>query len=88
MLVNGLMLTENETKTLMNFTHGCIKPSSIKSWLRKNETTLSAAELGAESNKKKTNQLLYTVDEDFTEETKSDYEQDYLDDIKELEVIF
>ena len=85
LLVNGLMLTENETKTLMNFTHGCIKPSSIKSWLRKNETTLSAAELGAESNKKKTNQLLYTVDEDFTEETKSDYEQDYPDDIKELE---
>eukprot|EP00435_Cladocopium_sp_Y103_P054634 s153_g17.t2 len=85
LLINGLLLTDVETKALLNFTHGCIKPSSIKSWLRKNETKLSAAELGADKDKKKTNQLLYTVEENFTEETQTDDEQDYPDEIKELE---
>ena len=51
LLVNGLQLSERETKALLNFTHGCIKPPSIKSWLRKNETSLSASELGADRKK-------------------------------------
>ena len=50
-MINGLQLTESDTKALLNYTHGCIKPSSIKSWLRKNETKLSASELGADRKK-------------------------------------
>ena len=51
LMMNGLQLTESDTKALLNYTHGCIKPSSIKSWLRKNETKLSASELGADRKK-------------------------------------
>ena len=51
LMINGLQLTESDTKALLNYTHGCIKPSSIKSWLRKNETKLSASELGADRKK-------------------------------------
>ena len=50
-MINGLQLTESDTKALLNYTLGCIKPSSIKSWLRKNETKLSASELGADRKK-------------------------------------
>ena len=41
LMINGLQLTEMETKNMLNFTHGCIRPRSIKEWLRKNETKLS-----------------------------------------------
>eukprot|EP00435_Cladocopium_sp_Y103_P039146 s2194_g10.t1 len=85
LLINGLLLTDSETKALLNFTHGCIKPSSIKCWLRKNETKLSAAELGADRDKKKVSQVLYTVDEDEHDGTISDSEQEMHDEIKELE---
>ena len=51
LMINGLQLTESDTKALLNYTHGCIKPNSIKSWLRKNETKLSASELGADRRK-------------------------------------
>ena len=57
LMINGLQLTETETKAMLNYTHGCIKPSSIKSWLRKNETRLSAAELGADKKKNQVNFL-------------------------------
>ncbi len=57
LMINGLQLTEMETKNMLNFTHGCIRPRSIKEWLRKNETKLSAAELGADRKKTNTNYL-------------------------------
>lgn len=55
LMINGLQLTEMETKNMLNFTHGCIRPRSIKEWLRKNETKLSASELGADKKKANTN---------------------------------
>ena len=55
LMINGLQLTETETKNMLNFTHGCIRPRSIKEWLRKNETKLSASELGADRKKTNTN---------------------------------
>ena len=85
MLINALLLTDMETKNLLNFTHGCIRTSSIKNWLRKNETRLSAAELGADKDKKKVQQLLYTVDESEHEDKVSEYEYDPADEIQELE---
>ena len=57
LMINGLQLTETETKAMLNYTHGCIKPSSIKSWLRKNETRLSAAELGTDKKKNQVHSL-------------------------------
>ena len=79
------MLTDAETKALLNFTRGCIKPSSIKGWLMKNETKLSAAELGADKDKKKVQQLLYTVDESEHEGKATESEYDVNDEIQELE---
>ena len=60
LMINGLQLSETDTKALLNFTRGCIKPSSIKDWLRKNETRLAASELGAE--KAKVNKVYFTED--------------------------
>ena len=85
LLINALLLTDMETKNLLNFTHGCIRTSSIKNWFRKNETRLSAAELGADKDKKKVQQLLYTVDEVEHEDKVSEYEYDPDDEIQELE---
>ena len=59
LMINGLQLTESDTKALLNYTHGCIKPNSIKSWLRKNETKLSASELGAD--RKRTADAFHTM---------------------------
>ena len=57
LLINGSQITENETRAVLNFTHGCIKPQSVKDWLRKKETQLSAAALG--SDRKKTQSVLH-----------------------------
>lgn len=80
LLINGLQLTENETRAMLNFTHGCIRPTSVKEWLRKNETKLSAAELGAD--RKKANGVLLTEAVDY-EDDPEEYEVD--EEINELE---
>ena len=41
LLINGLKLDEGDVKAMLNYTRGDITPSSIKSWLRKNETKLT-----------------------------------------------
>lgn len=80
LLINGLQLTENEARAMLNFTHGCIRPTSVKEWLRKNETKLSAAELGAD--RKKANGVLLTEALDELEDPQ-EYEVD--EEINELE---
>jgi hypothetical protein len=80
LLINGLQLTENEARAMLNFTHGCIRPTSVKEWLRKNETKLSAAELGAD--RKKANGVLLTEALDELEDPQQ-YEVD--EEINELE---
>ena len=49
LLINALGLTENDTKALLNYTHGSIEPNEIRTWLRKHETKLQASQLGAEA---------------------------------------
>jgi len=53
LLIHGLGLDENDTKALLNFTHGGIKPKSIKAWLRKSETKVSINQVGADKDAKK-----------------------------------
>ena len=60
---------------MLNFTHGCIRPTSVKEWLRKNETKLSAAELGADRKKPNGVMLTETLDDgDDLEENEVDEE--------------
>ena len=85
LMINGLQLTEMETKNMLNFTHGCIRPRSIKEWLRKNETKLSASELGAD--KKKTNTNYHTEIEAHALEEGEDPTENWNDpEIEELEL--
>ena len=85
LMINGLQLTETETKAMLNYTHGCIKPSSIKSWLRKNETRLSAAELGADKKKTQVNFLTefegHHIENNDIEENDEDKEE--IDEIEQ-----
>ena len=75
LLINGLQLSEGETKALLNFTRGCIRPVSIKEWLRKNETKLGAHELG--SDKKKAANIMYAETEPIEDDAEdSEYEFD------------
>ena len=80
LLINGLQLSDSETKAMLNYTHGCIKPHSVKEWLRKNETKLSAAELGAD--RKKPHGILHT---EALDEHDDSEEQEVDDEIEELE---
>ena len=75
LLVNHLQLTESETKALLNFTCGSIKPEDIKNWLRKSESKLSASELGSDK-RKPTSSILLTEkeNEDLEEEDDEDQE--------------
>ena len=85
LMINGLQLTEMETKNMLNFTHGCIRPRSIKEWLRKNETKLSASELGAD--KKKTNTNYHTEIEAHALEEEGEPTEQWNDpEIEELEL--
>ena len=85
LMINGLQLTETETKNMLNFTHGCIRPRSIKEWLRKNETKLSASELGAD--KKKSNANYHTEIEAHALEEEGDNNEAWQDpEIEELEL--
>eukprot|EP00435_Cladocopium_sp_Y103_P050254 s2395_g15.t1 len=54
LLINGLKLEEHDVKSMLNYTRGDIKPSSIKSWLRKNETKLTINQLGIDQVRKST----------------------------------
>ena len=94
LMINGLQLSEADTKALLNFTRGCIKPSSIKDWLRKNETRLAASELGAE--KAKVNKVYFAEDvleKDPYDETGDEVDQEieilenYLTDLQDGEEI-
>ena len=80
LLINGLQLTDHETNAMLNYTHGCIKPHSVKEWLRKNETKLSAAELGAD--RKKTHGVLHT---EMANKAEDSEEQEVENEIEELE---
>ena len=82
LLINGLQLHEGETRALLNFTRGCIKPVSIKDWLRKNETKLAASELGAD--KKKTSSVLHT-EMDYDVEIENDQDEELDQEIAALE---
>lgn len=84
LIINGLQLSEMETKNLLNFTRGDIRPKSIKEWLRKNETRLSASELGADKDKTKRAFGAHHLEdpEIFPEDQE---EQDIEDEINELE---
>jgi len=82
LLINGLQLHEGETRALLNFTRGCIKPVSIKDWLRKNETKLAASELGAD--KKKTSSVLHT-EMDYDVEIDNDQDEELDQEIATLE---
>ena len=84
LMINGLQLAEGEVKALLNYTHGCIKPTSIKDWLRKNETRLSAQELGADK-KKTTASIMLTENYKETEEHDEEGENEYDEEIHELE---
>ena len=84
LLINGLQLTDAETKSLLNFNHGCIKPATIKSWLRKNETKLLAAELGADKDRKKTTGVNYMEKETYYMDDESGMN---LDEDSEAEAI-
>ena len=53
LLIHGLRLDDNDTKAMLNFTHGDIKPKSIKAWLRKSETKLSITQVGVDKDSKK-----------------------------------
>ena len=57
---------------MLTFTQGDIKPSSIKSWLRKNESKLTVSQLGADS--RKTNAVMFTEkdEEDVIEESENE----------------
>ena len=85
LMINGLQLSEMETKNMLNFTHGCIRPRSIKEWLRKNETKLSAAELGADK-KKVTSSYLTEVEAHVLEEEVDQGGTDGDPEIEELEL--
>lgn len=82
LLINGLQLHEGETRALLNFTRGCIKPVSIKDWLRKNEPKLAASELGAD--KKKTSSVLHT-EMDYDVEIENDQDEELDQEIAALE---
>ena len=80
LLINGLQLTDHETKAMLNYIHGCIKAHSVKEWLRKNETKLSAAELGAD--RKKAHGVLHT---EIMDEAEDSEEREVENEIGELE---
>ena len=79
---------------MLTFTQGDIQTNSIKAWLRKNESKLTANQLGAENVKKGTsNAVLYTEEnEDDEFDTENDitdiehYLRNYM--IKNLETNF
>ena len=47
LLINGLQLSDQEVKALLNYARGDISPASIKDWLRKSESKLTAQDLGS-----------------------------------------
>ena len=60
LVINGLKLDEQEIKAMLNYTRGDIKPSSIKSWLRKNEAKLTINHLGTDRKQPGSSAILYT----------------------------
>ena len=76
LLINHLELNEADTKALLNFTYGSIKPTDIKNWLRKSESRLSASELG--SDRKKAHPVLLTENH-LTDEDDQDHDDDDID---------
>ena len=49
LLINGLQLTDNDVKALLNYSRGDISPASIKDWLRKSESFPSSWALRRDS---------------------------------------
>ena len=76
LLINGLRLEEQEIRSMLTFTQGDIQPKSIKAWLRKNESKLTANQLGADDSKKAT--PVYFAEEELSENESED-------DIHEIE---
>lgn len=80
LLINGLQLSEPDTRAMLNFTRGDIRPPAIKEWLRKNETKLSASDVG--SDRKRTNQ---TMALDYPEDDENLSEDDLTKEIQIME---
>ena len=84
LLINGLQLSEGEVRQMLNFTHGEISPKSIKEWLRKSESKLSASELGADR-KKVINTVLYAGDPQEGEADGTGMSDEEASEVQELE---
>ena len=79
LLINGLRLEEHEISSMLTVSHGVIQTKSIKAWLRKNESKLTANQLGAENTKKGTANAVFYAEDD------EDDEPDTENDITEIE---
>ena len=51
LLINALCLADSDIKAMLNYTRGSISPADIKDWIRKHETKLQAAHVGADAKK-------------------------------------
>ena len=84
LLINGLQLSDQEVKALLNYARRDISPASIKDWLRKSESKLTAQDLG--SDKKKTASILLTENApDHTHGTEYEVDHTENDELLELE---
>ena len=54
LLINALVLSDADIKSLLNYSRGSIKPGDIREWIRKHETKLQASQVGIEKEKKGT----------------------------------
>ena len=54
LLINALVLSDADIKSLLNYSRGFIKPGDIREWIRKHETKLQASQVGVEKEKKGT----------------------------------
>ena len=82
LLINNLQLSDGETKALLNFTKGDITPPSVREWLRKSETRLSAQDLG--SDKKVVSSVLWT-EHDNKVDQHAELEEEVDEDLETME---
>ena len=72
LMIHNLQLSETETKALLQFTRGDITPQSVREYLRKSETKLSAQDLG--SDRKQVKAVLWAEHDDKDNETMAEHD--------------
>ena len=62
LLIHGLRLSESDIKAMLNYNRGVATPTTIRDWLRKNESKLTLEQLGNDATSGKKSTAVYHVE--------------------------